>query len=168
MVWNVRWFNFLKKKKINNEKKQGARKKFIGNSGYYQKLLEVHSEHNSVALKQINLDLSRTFPNHEFFQEDKVGFNSLRRILIAYSWRNPLVSYCQSLNYIVGLLILHFSEEEAFWVLVVLLEDILPANFYSPDLKGVRTDDKVLSMFSKKNFFSYLFLQVWCMKGYQK
>ena len=150
------------------KKKQGARKKFIGNSGYYQKLLEVHSEHNSVALKQINLDLSRTFPNHEFFQEDKVGFNSLRRILIAYSWRNPLVSYCQSLNYIVGLLILHFSEEEAFWVLVVLLEDILPANFYSPDLKGVRTDDKVLSMFSKKNFFSYLFLQVWCMKGYQK
>lgn len=88
-------------------------------------------------------DLARTFPTHPYFQEGKAGRHEMRRILVAYSWRNPLVAYCQSLNYIVGLLLLFFSEEEAFWMLVVILEEILPANFYSPQLKGLRVDGRV-------------------------
>lgn len=74
----------------------------------------------------------------------------MRRILIAYSWRNPLVAYCQSLNYIVGILLLHFDEEETFWMLVIILEEILPANFYSPDLIGVRVEGKLLDIVLKE------------------
>lgn len=60
-----------------------------------------------------------------------------------------MVAYCQSLNYIVGILLLHFNEEEAFWMLVIILEEILPANFYSPDLVGVRVEGKILDIVLK-------------------
>jgi hypothetical protein len=119
-------------------------KKILENKGYYEKLLEVHIQHHSLAEDQINLDLLRTFPNHPYFAKDCNGYNSLKRILIAYSWRNPLVSYVQSLNYLVGILLLHFSEIEAFWVFVSLIEEILPGNFYSPQLVGIRADTLVI------------------------
>lgn len=128
----------------------GARKKMIENEGYYQTILDVHKDQESRAKVQIELDLSRTFPDHEFFDtEDAVGRQQMRRVLVAFSWRNPYVAYCQSLNYIVGFLLLHFEEEQAFWMLVVILEEILPANFYSPQLKGLRVDGKVFDQLIK-------------------
>jgi hypothetical protein len=93
------------------------------------------------------LDLHRTFPQHPFFAPSDApdsGRQKMQRILTAYSWRNPHVSYCQSLNYIVGILLMHFTEEQSFWMLVSILEELLPANFYNPQLKGVRVDTHVL------------------------
>ena len=61
--------------------------------------------------------------------------NSLRRILGAYTIRNPAVGYCQSMNFIVGILMLFFEEEKVFWVLAAIVEDILPqVLYYFPDL----------------------------------
>lgn len=74
----------------------------------------------------------------------------MKNVLTAFSWRNPYVSYCQSLNYIVGSLLLHCGEEEAFWLLVTLLEDILPANYYNPELTGMRVDSYVLDELIKE------------------
>jgi hypothetical protein len=128
----------------------GCNKRIAENRGYYQKMLSVHDHHQSEAQQQIDLDLQRTFPEHPYFAQDSDGLNSMRRILIAYSWRNPLVAYVQSLNFVVGILLLHFTEEEAFWMLVVILEDILPGNFYSPDLIGVRTECRVLEEILKE------------------
>jgi len=123
----------------------GAHLKIEQNRGYYQKMIQIHSTHQNVAERQIELDLARTFPMHPYFNTDESeGRARLRRILTAFSWRNPLVAYCQSLNFLVGILLLHFDEDEAFWMLVVILEEILPADFYNPQLKGVRTDGKVL------------------------
>jgi len=148
----------------------GASKKILENEGYYEMILNVHAKQLSVANHQIEMDLARTFPTHPYFNTPhSPGRDSMRRILIAYSWRNPLVgmynymyidcrvnnfllffylsifktAYCQSLNYIVALLLLFYTEEQAFWMLVMIMEDILPANFYSPQLKGLRVDGKV-------------------------
>jgi hypothetical protein len=71
--------------------KKGLDKKIVENKGYYEKLLDVHSEHISLAEEQIQKvlskikkkDLLRTFPNHPFFYKDAKGYNSLKRILIA-------------------------------------------------------------------------------------
>jgi hypothetical protein len=69
---------------------------------------------------QVDKDLQRTFPTHDFF-ESKEGMETLRRVLLAYSLRNPAVGYCQSMNFIVAILILFMEEEAAYWVLVALL-----------------------------------------------
>jgi hypothetical protein len=66
---------------------------------------------------QVDKDLQRTFPTHDFF-ESKEGMETLRRVLLAYSLRNPAVGYCQSMNFIVAILILFMEEEAAYWVLV--------------------------------------------------
>jgi hypothetical protein len=41
---------------------------------------------------------------------------ALRRVLVAYSWRNQQVGYAQSMNFVAGTLLIFLDEEEAFWV----------------------------------------------------
>jgi hypothetical protein len=124
----------------------GAQKKMEENQGYYQMILQSSSKSiTAKVVKQIEKDVKRTYPNHPFFNDESSPvFSAMRRIFIAYSTRNPLVNYCQSFNFIVGLLLLHVSEEEAFWLFVSVIEDYLPQNFYSPNLKGVLVDASLL------------------------
>lgn len=39
-------------------------------------------------------DVHRTFPGHPWLDSEE-GKKLLRRVLVAYSWRNPGVGYCQ-------------------------------------------------------------------------
>lgn len=125
----------------------GAYKKLAHNKGYYKAMIEENKNYSQVteAERQIDLDLDRTFPQHPFFNKSTGdGVERLRRVLVTFCRRNAFVAYCQSFNYIVGMLLLHMDEEEAFWMFVVILEEILPADYYNPKLKGMRTDVKVL------------------------
>jgi hypothetical protein len=45
---------------------------------------------------------------------------------------------------IVGSLLLLMEEEDAFWMMVAIVEDFLPASYYSPSLIGVQADQMVL------------------------
>lgn len=58
-----------------------------------------------------------------------------------------MVSYCKSFNFIVGILLLHLREEEAFWLFVTIVENILPQNFYDSNLTGLLVDSRVLDHF---------------------
>lgn len=90
----------------------------------------------------IEKDLMRTFPER-INAGNTITVDSLRRVLRAYALRNPEVGYCQSMNYLCALLLFHMSEEQSFWVLAALIEDILPANYYTPSLLGGRVDQQV-------------------------
>merc|ERR1712023_216185 len=69
-----------------------------------------------------------------------------RNVLLAYSFRNRAVGYCQSLNFITGaLLMAPLSEEDAFFSLCTIVEDLLPADYYTNDLLGARIDQLVLA-----------------------
>ena len=95
--------------------------------------------------KEIEKDVGRTFPTRLLVMNNALEFRMrLTRVLMAYAIRNKVVGYCQSLNYIAGLLLLHMSEEKAFWCLVALLEDLLPTSYYEPSLIGGRVDQNVL------------------------
>jgi hypothetical protein len=69
---------------------------------------------------EIKNDIDRTFPNHIKFCNEG-GQQSLYRVLRAYAAFDPEVSYTQGMSFIAGMFLLFLSEEESFWMLVVLL-----------------------------------------------
>lgn len=72
---------------------------------------------------------------------------SLRRVLTAFSLYSPNIGYCQSLNYIAGILLLFMEEEKAFWTLVTIIHDYLPENMYDVTMEGSNVDQEVLMSF---------------------
>ncbi|KAL7783748.1 hypothetical protein V8C43DRAFT_173590 [Trichoderma afarasin] len=69
---------------------------------------------------------------------------SLRRVLLAFAVYNPRIGYCQSLNFIAGLLLLFVdTEEQAFWLLNVITHIYLPGT-HEMSLEGSKVDLGVL------------------------
>jgi hypothetical protein len=61
----------------------------------------------------------------------------LRNVLLAYSTLNEEVGYCQGMNYLVSLLLSNvaWDEEEAFWLLVLLMEQYEMLHIYRPGMQ---------------------------------
>lgn len=97
---------------------------------YYSTLLKANAGRTSKALEEIEKDVNRSFPAHPLYHTTQ-GISALRNVLTAYSWRNPSVGYCQSMNIVASLLLLYLDEESAFWLLSSICEDLMP-KYYSP------------------------------------
>lgn len=121
-----------------------AKKKASAPENYYKELIKEVLGKETAATAQIENDIRRTFPGHPRIDSIE-GLAALRRVLVAYSWRDSRVGYCQGMNYVAGYLLLVMkSEEEAFWMLATLLEDILFFDSYSEDLFGCHVEQRVL------------------------
>lgn len=114
--------------------------------GRYQELLTRGQACKHPAARQIELDLNRTFPNNKHFTCPTSSFpDKLRRVLLAFSWQNPTIGYCQGLNRLAAIALLVLDEEEsAFWCLVAIVETIMPADYYSKTLSASQVDQRVL------------------------
>ncbi|VFQ61928.1 unnamed protein product [Cuscuta campestris] len=99
--------------------------------------------------KQIEKDLPRTFPGHPALNEN--GRNSLRRLLLAYARHNPLVGYCQAMNFFAGLLLLMMPEENAFWALVGIMDDYFGGCF-SQEMIESQVDQLVYEELMRQRF----------------
>lgn len=121
----------------------GAKELKLKNPNYYNTILN-HFPENPISIKnenQVLLDIHRTFPEDDFFTEEKL--ESLKNILIAYSRRNCTLGYCQGFNYIVGKILKVVSDEEnVFWIFVQILENILPINYYYNSV-GIIIDNSI-------------------------
>lgn len=73
----------------------------------------------------------------------------LRRVLHAYTIRNPEIGYCQCFSFIVGRLIRIMSEEEAFWTMCAILETYLPIDYFQSNMLGAMLDTHVLDLLIK-------------------
>ena len=120
-----------------NEKRKGSHPK----RRYYEKLLKSVQEKPPPFAEVIERDLHRTFPTNYHF-EDEEGITMLRNVLLAYSSRNVKVGYCQSMNFLVAMLLLHMDEEDAFWVLAAIVEDLVPGH-YTSKMTGMHIDQRV-------------------------
>ncbi|XP_036373295.1 TBC1 domain family member 2A-like isoform X1 [Megalops cyprinoides] len=101
------------------------------------------------ASRQIQLDLHRTLTsNQRFASPSGPAVQQLHRILLAFSWQNPAVGYCQGLNRLaaIALLVLQ-NEEDAFWCLVAVVDTIMPQDYYSKTLTASQADQRVLKDF---------------------
>ncbi|XP_056659530.1 USP6 N-terminal-like protein [Monodelphis domestica] len=93
------------------------------NPGKYEEMKE-KARSASAEIKQIDLDINRTFRNHIMFRE-RYGLKqqALFHVLSAYSVYNTEVSYCQGMSQIGAILLMYLNEEDAFWALAQLLAD---------------------------------------------
>ncbi|KAE8266515.1 hypothetical protein A4X09_0g5832 [Tilletia walkeri] len=113
--------------------------------GRYEELLGEHEGETNDCLTQIDLDVHRTMPTNIFFGGNGPGVPKLRRVLVAFSWYDPICGYCQGMNNLAATLLLTLpNEEDAFWTLACIISKILPAEYYTSHLLVSQADQRVL------------------------
>ncbi|WWC66780.1 uncharacterized protein I206_100685 [Kwoniella pini CBS 10737] len=101
----------------------------------YKALLKIPSTHE----KAIKKDLSRTFPHHKYFQDNAgMGQEGLFMVVKAYSLYDPEVGYTQGLAFIVAALLLNMPDEEAFCVLVRLMDSYNLRSHFTAEMRGLQ------------------------------
>ena len=108
----------------------------------------------------IERDINRTFPDNIHFKPDTKQstapgeelpiLTSLRRVLRAFAFHSPRIGYCQSLNFLTGLLLLFLPEEKAFWMLHIITTVNLPGT-HEISLEGANVDLWVLMIALKSS-----------------
>jgi hypothetical protein len=92
---------------------------------------------NNVEIRTIEKDVHRTFADRPEFRWLE---SRLRRVLRAYALRN---TYCQGMSFIAAMLLQHLPEESAFCCLAIIVEDFLPAGYFTEELQGVYMDQHI-------------------------
>ncbi|XP_067639406.1 ecotropic viral integration site 5 ortholog isoform X2 [Eurosta solidaginis] len=89
----------------------------------------------SACEKVIRRDIARTYPEVDFFKEkDGPGQEALFNVIKAYSLHDREVGYCQGSGFIVGLLLMQMPEEEAFAVLVQIMQQHRMRDMFKPSM----------------------------------
>ncbi|PBK59076.1 TBC-domain-containing protein, partial [Armillaria solidipes] len=113
----------------------------FSNPGYYARILEENQGRTSTSTEDIEKDLHRSLPEYAGYQSEE-GIGALRRVLQAYSFKNPELGYCQAMNILAAAILIYMSEEQAFWLLEVLCDRLLPG-YYAPSMHGTLLDQRV-------------------------
>jgi len=144
------------------------------NAQKYKELLLSSSEWS----EQIDLDINRSFRNHIQFRERfGSGQVSLFNILKAYSVYDPEVGYCQGMSDMMAFVLMYTFEEDAFWLLVKLLNDskynmhgiflpgfpLLQRAFWIFEQLFERECPKLQRHFAKENVMTMFFGTKWFM-----
>ncbi|XP_030671357.1 small G protein signaling modulator 3 isoform X7 [Nomascus leucogenys] len=123
----------------------GALQKKRNSELSYREIVKNSSNDETIAAKQIEKDLLRTMPSNACFASmGSIGVPRLRRVLRALAWLYPEIGYCQGTGMVAACLLLFLEEEDAFWMMSAIIEDLLPASYFSTTLLGVQTDQRVL------------------------
>ncbi|VDP80055.1 unnamed protein product [Echinostoma caproni] len=88
---------------------------------------------------QIVKDLHRTGCNEFGSDEDRAA---LKRVLLAYARWNKRVGYCQGFNMIAAAIldVMDRDEQEAFKVMVYLIDYVLPESYFAQNLQALSVD----------------------------
>ncbi|KAI0358249.1 TBC-domain-containing protein [Trametes cingulata] len=111
------------------------------NPGYYEQILAENAGRTNTSTEEIEKDLHRSLPEYSAYQSEE-GIGALRRVLQAYSFKNPETGYCQAMNILAAAILIYMSEEQAFWLLEVICDRLLPG-YYSPSMHGTLLDQRV-------------------------
>jgi len=123
---------FLRTQLWESAMKKHYKEKESSSENVYETIMSQHREHEveerdaeEVKDKEdfetlIERDLRRTFPHHPSFKSSK-GIDKMRRLLVAYSYHDPTVGYCQGMPFIVGILALYMNESDAFQTLLFIM-----------------------------------------------
>lgn len=115
----------------------GAVSKRTRGPSYEELVLAGKNLDHEEAVRVIQADLHRT-------GMEGVDEAVLENVLLAFAAKNPKIGYCQSMSFVAATLLMYMEEESAFWTLCGLLEDILPEDYFSERMSGLRADLRVL------------------------
>ena len=143
-------------------------------AGLYTSLVSrLEGELSDTDKESIERDLHRTFPDNIHFKPDVRSsgastsesplLGSLRHVLRAYALHNPRIGYCQSLNFLAGLLLLFLPEEKSFWMLHIITTVYLPGT-HELSLEGTNVDLWIL-MVALKSVFPHIWTKVGAAGG---
>ncbi|KIW13167.1 hypothetical protein PV08_08354 [Exophiala spinifera] len=122
----------------------------LRNPGYYEDLVARSQDGTDVdpdIASQIKADVRRTLTDNVFFRHGP-GVQRLEELLRAYSLHNPRIGYCQGMNLITAsLLLICATAEDCFWLLVAIIDVILPSQYFSSTLLVARADQIVLRQY---------------------
>jgi hypothetical protein len=106
--------------------------------------LSIYKNYHDFFSRIILADVVRTI--HEVDENiQKIQIDKMYKILLNFARRNPYIGYCQGMNFILQFIMrMDFKEEECFWILVTVLEEIAEMGYYT-DMTGVAIDIKILS-----------------------
>uniref|UniRef100_A0A1A9ZR04 Small G protein signaling modulator 3 n=1 Tax=Glossina pallidipes TaxID=7398 RepID=A0A1A9ZR04_GLOPL len=111
----------------------------------YHEIVKASANNQLMTSKQIEKDLLRILPTNACFSnQNGTGIPRLRRILRGIAWLYPEIGYCQGTGVIAASLLLFMEEENAFWMMATIVEDLLPASYYSSTLLGIQADQRVM------------------------
>ncbi|KOS18267.1 EVI5-like protein [Escovopsis weberi] len=86
----------------------------------------------------IGKDLGRSFPGVDMFRDPEGdGQRMLGRVLKSFSIHDTRIGYCQGLAFLVGPLLMHMPDKQAFCILVRLMERYDLRSCFLPDLSGL-------------------------------
>ncbi|KAK0085922.1 hypothetical protein PV325_004216 [Microctonus aethiopoides] len=123
----------------------GALQKKMASEMTYKDIVKASSNDALMTSKQIEKDLLRTMPANACFSHlHSTGIPRLRRLMRGLAWLYPDIGYCQGTGTMAASLLLLLEEEDAFWMMATIVEDLLPASYYSSTLLGIQADQKVL------------------------
>jgi len=108
------------------------------------------------------------------------GQAALRRVLSAYAMYDTEVGYCQGMNFIAAMFLTFLSEEESFWLLVVVMneEPYKLRELFGEDMAGTHEvlyiAEKLMAQFLPKLFRHLegegihvsMFVTQWLLTGY--
>jgi hypothetical protein len=107
----------------------------------YNNLLKVNDKSLDITgdnLRQIQKDITRTFPSKIVFNHKSKILKKLENVLKAFSAYDNKIKYCQGMNFIVAFLLYHCEEYVAFWLFVSLIEEYDLRSTFTEDFPGLK------------------------------
>lgn len=88
---------------------------------------------------------------NEYFKEKNKGYESLKKVLSAFSCYDQQVDYVQGMNFIAGQLIVHCNSTVAFWLFVELIEECELRDIFQQNLPGLTKHTYIIRLLVKKH-----------------
>ncbi|KAK3276019.1 hypothetical protein CYMTET_15891, partial [Cymbomonas tetramitiformis] len=110
---------------------------------YYEDLEQsMATQADKEALHQIDKDIHRTGGRNQTILQQLDGRSKLARVLMRFSVHNPLIGYCQGMNFIAHRILAHVegAEEPAFWLLVALTQRERISGYFVPSMEALVAD----------------------------
>lgn len=109
---------------------------------HYHRLIH-HCTPRDDVVRLIEKDVPRTWPGHPLF-ETPAGLAALERVLLALAANNPAIGYTQGLNMLAGFALTVMEEEQAFWLVDTLVNEVLPPFVFADALQDTHAAVHVL------------------------